>query len=39
LGAHWPDGCRWSSIVERGPNDILRTPTLPSFSIKLGDID
>jgi hypothetical protein len=34
-----PTDAGWSSIVERGPNDILRTPTLPSFSIRLGDID
>jgi Uma2 family endonuclease len=29
----------WSSIVERGPNETLTTPTLPNFKIKLGGID
>lgn len=29
----------WSSIVERGPNEVLTTPTLPNFAIKLGEID
>jgi Uma2 family endonuclease len=29
----------WSSIVERGPQDILTTPALPGFSIRLADID
>jgi Uma2 family endonuclease len=30
---------RWSSIVERGPNDTLATSALPSFSIRLSDIE
>jgi Uma2 family endonuclease len=30
------DGC--SSIVERGPDDVLTTPAVPGFSFKLGDI-
>ena len=32
-----PEG--WSSIVERGPDDALTTPALPSFSVKLGALD
>ncbi len=34
-----PTDTGWTSIVERGPNDPLTTPALPSFSIKLGEID
>jgi Uma2 family endonuclease len=34
-----PSGETWSSIVERGPNEILTTPALPGFSIRLADID
>lgn len=34
-----PSGDGWSSIVERGPDEILTTPALPTFSIKLGEID
>jgi Uma2 family endonuclease len=34
-----PSGDGWSSIVERGPDDVLATSTLPGFSIRLGDID
>lgn len=32
-------GDGWSSIVERGPNEMLTMPALPAFSIRLGDID
>jgi Uma2 family endonuclease len=28
----------WSSIIERGPQDALTTPTLPGCSIRLGEI-
>jgi Uma2 family endonuclease len=34
-----PRSGRWSSIVKRGPQDALTTPTLPSFSIRLDEID
>jgi hypothetical protein len=34
-----PSGDGWSCIVERGPDEVLTTPTLPGFSIRLGDID
>lgn len=34
-GSH---GVTWSSIVERGPDEVLTTPALPGFSIRLGDI-
>ena len=34
-----PNGEAWSSIVERGPQDMLTTLALPDFSIRLGDID
>jgi Uma2 family endonuclease len=27
----------WSSIVEHGPHDVLTTPTLPGFSIRLDE--
>jgi Uma2 family endonuclease len=30
-------GDGWSSIVERGPHDVLTTPTLPGFSIRLDE--
>jgi Uma2 family endonuclease len=33
-----PSGDGWSSIVELGPADLLTTPALPGFSIRLGDI-
>jgi Uma2 family endonuclease len=33
-----PSGEHWSSIVERGPDDILTTAALPGFSIRLRDI-
>jgi len=33
-----PTANGWSSIVERGPDDVLTTPALPNFAIKLGDI-
>ena len=33
-----PSGDSWSSIVERGPDDVLTTPALPGFSLKLSDI-
>jgi fatty-acid desaturase len=29
----------WSSITERGPDEVLTTPTLPGFAIRLGEID
>jgi hypothetical protein len=32
-------GDGWSAIVERGPDEVLITPTLPGFSIRLGEID
>jgi Uma2 family endonuclease len=31
-------GETWSSIVERGPQDVLSTPAVPGFSIRLADI-
>jgi hypothetical protein len=34
-----PSGDGWSSIVERGPEETLTTPSLPGFSIRLGDIE
>jgi Uma2 family endonuclease len=34
-----PSGDQWSSIVERGPDDVLATSTLPGFSIRLSEID
>ena len=34
-----PIGEQWSSIVERGPDEALTTPTLAGFSIRLGDLD
>jgi Uma2 family endonuclease len=34
-----PSGEAWSSIVERGPDDVLTTPALPGFAIRLADID
>jgi Uma2 family endonuclease len=34
-----PSGDGWSSIAQRGPNEVLTTPALPSFSIKLGEVD
>jgi Uma2 family endonuclease len=34
-----PIGEQWSSIVERGPDEVLSTPTLPGFSIRLGELD
>ena len=30
-----PSGETWSSIVERGPQDVLTTPAVPGFSIRL----
>jgi Uma2 family endonuclease len=33
-----PSGDGWSSIAERGPNEVLTTPALPGFAFKLGDI-
>jgi Uma2 family endonuclease len=33
-----PSGDGWSSIVERGPQDTLTTPTLPSFAMRLADL-
>ena len=34
-----PKGDAWSSITERGATDLLTTSTLPSFSVRLADID
>jgi Uma2 family endonuclease len=34
-----PKGDTWNSIVKRGPDDLLTTPALPGFSIKLSEID
>jgi hypothetical protein len=34
-----PVGDGWSSIVERGPDDVLTTPALPGFAIRLGELD
>ena len=34
-----PAGEGWSSIVERGPQDLLTTDALPGFSIRLGEIE
>jgi Uma2 family endonuclease len=34
-----PSGEQWSSIVERGPDDVLATSTLAGFSIRLGELD
>jgi Uma2 family endonuclease len=34
-----PSGDGWTSIVERGPNDVLTPPALPGFSIRLGVIE
>jgi Uma2 family endonuclease len=28
----------WASIVRRGPTDVLTTPAVPGFSVRLGDI-
>lgn len=33
-----PSGEGWASIVERGPGDLLNTPALPGFSIRLSEI-
>jgi Uma2 family endonuclease len=33
-----PSGDGWSSIAERGPNEVLTTPALPGFAFKLGNI-
>jgi Uma2 family endonuclease len=33
-----PRGETWSSIVERGPQDVLTTPAVPGFAIRLADI-
>jgi Uma2 family endonuclease len=29
----------WSSIVERGPGELLTTPVLPKFALRLADVD
>jgi Uma2 family endonuclease len=34
-----PTSASWSSIVKRGPDETLTTPTLPSFAIKLSEIE
>ena len=31
-------GDGWSSIVERGPDDVLTTPALPGFAFRLGNV-
>jgi len=33
-----PSGDGWTSIVERAADDLLTTPALPGFSIRLADI-
>jgi Uma2 family endonuclease len=33
-----PSGDTWSSVVERGQQDVLTTPAVPGFSIRLADI-
>ena len=33
-----PSGDTWSSVVERGPQDVLTTPAVPGISIRLADI-
>jgi Uma2 family endonuclease len=33
-----PSGETWSSIAERGAQDVLTTPAVPGFSIRLADI-
>jgi Uma2 family endonuclease len=33
-----PTADGWSSIVERGPDDVLTTSALPGFSFRLGNI-
>jgi Uma2 family endonuclease len=33
-----PTADGWSSIVERGPDEVLTTPAVPSFKLKLSDI-
>jgi Uma2 family endonuclease len=34
-----PSADGWGSIVERGPDDVLTTPALPGFAIKLRDLE
>jgi len=34
-----PSGDGWSSVVKCGPQEVLTTPALPGFSIRLGEID
>jgi Uma2 family endonuclease len=34
-----PSGDRWSSVVQRGPEDSLTSPALPGFSLRHGPID
>jgi Uma2 family endonuclease len=34
-----PSGDSWSSMVERGPNETLTTAALPTFAIKLAEIN
>jgi len=34
-----PSGDEWSSVKKCGPQDMLATPALPGFSIRLGEID
>jgi len=33
-----PSGDGWSSVIAYGPEDMLATPALPGFSIRLADI-
>jgi Uma2 family endonuclease len=33
-----PAGDGWSSIVERGPKEMLTSAALPNFAIRLGDM-
>jgi Uma2 family endonuclease len=34
-----PSGDEWSSVTERGPQDLLTTTALPGFSLRLSEID
>ena len=34
-----PSGDGWASVIERGPKEALTTPTLPGFSLRLGEIE
>lgn len=34
-----PSGDEWSSVVKCGPQDMLTTPALPGFAVRLGEIE